>query len=245
MADRVSSLRRIRVTPSRWRRSVSASASTRTSTTSTLPSYTQMEAVKLSAEQDTLVFQFPFPPEKVNYTEMAPEMVAIDRLGRKPLVLWNRPRAKRISLQFLVAVPNDGMFIDIEDALETLQTIADSTRPVVFSNTDGFLGAPGSYTGGELTFWTIMDLTFESVRRNAGQRITSAQVSMSLIENSNPLLEVIQLAPIEYTEIAPVQNPLKEDAPAPEILDYTDVDQRYNPRPIAWPDYRPDEDEED
>lgn len=243
MADRVSSLRRIRVTPSRWRRSVGASASRRTSATSTQPSYTTMEAIKLRADQDTLIFQFPFPPEQISYSEMSPEMTAINRLGRKPLVLWARPRAKRISISFMVAVPNDGMFIDVEDSLQTLQEIAESTRPVIFSNTDGFLGAPGSYTGGELTFWTIMDLSFDSVRRNAGQRITSARVQMSIIENANPLIEVIQLPEIDYTEIAPVNNPLNEEAPAAEILDYTTVDQRYNNYPIAWPSLQPDENE--
>ena len=223
MADRVSSLRRIRVSPTRWRRSVGATSSRSTSTTSTLPDYTQMEAVQIRQSDPELVFQFPFPPEQVSYSEMAPEMVAIDRPGRKPLVLFGKPKAKRITLSFMVAVPNDGMFIDVEDALETLQEIAASTRPVVFTNTDGFLGAPGSYTGGELAFWTIMDLTFDSVRRNAGQRITQARCNMSLIENVNPLLEVVQLEPIVYTEIAPFRNPEDEEEEAESFLDFTDV----------------------
>jgi len=223
VADRISSLRKIRIGPLQWRRSVGATSSRSSSTTTAGTDYTQMEAVQIRQSDPVLVFQFPFPPERVSYSEMAPEMVSIDRPGRKPLVLFSKPRAKRVTISFIVAVPNDGMFIDVEDSLEVLQEIAGSTRPLVFTNTDGFLGAPGSYSGGELAFWTVMDLQFDSIRRNAGQRIAQAQVTMSLIENVNPLLEIVQLEPIQYTEIAPFRNPENEDEEAEDWIDFTDI----------------------
>jgi len=231
MADSISGLRTIRVSPSRWRRSIGAAGDSRQSTTSSSPVYPIMEAVKLAPNSDNLVFQFPFPPEQVSYSAVGPEMVEIPRPGRKPLVLWAGPKAKRVRFQFLVALPNDGMFIDVEDALKTLSEIAQSARPVFFTNADNFLGAPGSYGGGSLTFWTIFDLSFDSQRRNAAQRITSARCTIDLVENTNPQLDVVKLAPIEYTELVPIKNPLPDDEPAEELRDYVNV---AGPADLAW-----------
>ena len=232
MSERISSLRTVRVSPNRWRRSVGAAGDSTRSTTSSTPAYPIMEAVKIAPNSETLVFQFPFPPEQVSYSDVGPELVEIPRPGKKPLIMWARPKAKRVSFSFLVALPNDGMFIDVEDALQTLQEIARSARPVFFSNADNFLGAPGSYSGSSLTFWSIIDLSFDSQRRNAAQRITSARATITLVENANPQLEVVRLAPIEYTEVVPVNNPVpEEEEAADELRNYVDV---AGPADLAW-----------
>lgn len=227
--NRSSNLRTISVTPARWRRSVQASQGDTVAALSEISEYPRMQALDTTGGNNVLEFYFPFPPSQVTYDQVSPELAEIQRPGKKPLVLFARDQSTRISFQFLIAVPKDGVFIDVEDSIDTLISIAQSTRPVIFWNIDKFLGAPSSTGSVEVKFWSIMDLSFESVRRNAAQRITSASARISLIENANPSIDIISLPEIEYTDNVPQQaqpSANVNDNDPPNFIDYITIDDR-------------------
>lgn len=214
MPNQISRIRQIQVTPAADRLSNSTpfarSLDLNTiSTQQTTPKYPVMIASKARAEQDDLEFEFPFPPQQVSYQDLAPEIAQIQRPGKTPIVAFARYRARQVTLQFLVAVPTDGLRIDVENDLATLQYIASSARPVWFYNFDRFLGNPIGRTDTDAStfFWSIVDLSFESVRRNSAQKIVQAQVSMSLVENNNPEIVVSELPAIVYSTVPKQQNP--------------------------------------
>lgn len=204
-----SDTRSIRLTPAS--RASGANAVTAAGTTvnrTDAVKYLEMIAAKTSLDDDDLEFRFAFPPQQISYSEMSPEVTQIRRPGRKPLVAFTSYRARQCSIEFLIAVPFDGMFNHIEDDVELVRRIAQSGRPVTFINTDQFLGSEFGETVAESSpFWTITDFSFESMRRNESGKIVSAQVQMSLVENVNPDISIVELPPIEYTEEPKDQNP--------------------------------------
>jgi hypothetical protein len=164
---------------------------------------------KTVAGRQTLSFTFPFPPAEVSYSDLAPEVSEISRPGKKPLVYFSRYRSRKITLRFIVAVPFDGLQIDVEESLDLIKQIANSNIPVFFSNADKFLSSSFTESRSAVTaYWNIADLSFDSVRRTESQKISQASVSMTLIENDNPTnIQVRSLPRIEYTAVPPVSNP--------------------------------------
>lgn len=203
-----SNLRTIKVSPRsrpRFRGAINAQGLVTTDETGLV--YPKMVARPATISDERMEFTFPFPPTDVRYSELSPEIAEIPRAGKKPLVTFSRFRARRVSFDFLIAVPYDGLFVDVEESIETLRDIGNTARPVSFYNSDSFLGsALGQSAAG--IFWTITDLSFSSMRRNSDQRITSANVSITIVENDNPgEIRVVTLPPIEYTEAPPIVNP--------------------------------------
>jgi len=235
VADRKSNLRTIKV--SARSRSTLRSIVNREGLITTDESgvvYPKMRARPTSTQSDVLEFTFPFPPTQVSYSEVAPEIAEIERPGQKPLITFSRFKARRVSLEFLVAVPYDGLRVNVEESIEVLRSIANSGRPVSFYNADSFLGGTtpqGITTNG--IYWSITDMSFESVRRNADQRITQASVRMSIVENDNPGdIQVITLPDIVYTETPATQNTRDEEADAEtDFISWTESWERYG-RPL-------------
>ena len=208
MASLSSNLRQIRITRERALLSnevPETPGATQAQTAKSVVAYPSMIASKTQDSQDDLEFTFPFPPQTISYRDLTPEMSQIQRPGRSPIVAFSKYRARQVDIQFLVAVPNDGLQIDVETDLRTLQAMANTQRPVWFYNYDRFLTNAFSEALGGTTnfFWTITDINFESVRRNSAQRIVQAQVSMSLVETNNPKIVVAQLPKITYGENPP------------------------------------------
>jgi len=236
MASQSSDLRKIRVTPQLARVSAGVpSIRTRNNSVAqkALIKYPQMIAAKTQGTEEELEFTFPFPPQSVSYRDLAPEMSQIARPGRTPIVAFSRYKARQVDLQFLVAVPTDGLFIDVENDVRLLQFMAATGRPVWFYNFDKFLGNTFSeITIGQITFfWTITDLNFTSIRRNSAQRIVQAEVSMSIVENNNPKIVVAQLPKITYGENPPARSNRPSTAPPEqEFVEWTDVWETGNSR---------------
>ena len=209
---------------------------------STRPSTPYMQSVTINEDDPQYTFFFPFPVNQISYGSMSPEMSEVQRPGKKPLVLFSRRRSQRINLQFLVARPDDGMFFDIEHGLNTLHQMAELARPIRFFRVDSFLGTTAlaertaTLTEQPLRIsskqWVIMDMNFDSIRRNARQRITAANVTMSLVEGTFPKLEIFEMAPIVYQpEVTRPPTPGNrpdepEEEDPPNYVDYTDVDGR-------------------
>ena len=225
MADQISRIRSIRVTPSNARLSNAIPQNVAAGTISTQQTnvrYPVMIAAKSNSDQDALEFEFPFPPQQVSYSDMAPEIAQIERAGKTPIVAFNRYRARQVTLQFLLAVPFDGLQLDIENDITTLQFIAASGRPVWFYNFDKFLGNPIGRVGTDATtfFWTISEMNFDSLRRNSAQRIVQADMTMTLIENNNPNITIADLPTITYTDSPEQQNPSDSGDNKPKEQDF-------------------------
>lgn len=219
----------IRTRPQTFLREVAGGNFLVTSTRSGIV-YPEMKT-KAVAGEEALTFIFPFPPTDISYSDMAPEISEISRPGKKSLVHFSRPKLKKASMNFLVAVPFDGLQIEIEQSLQLLQRMANRGTPVFFKKVDRLLTS--SFSGERsltVSYWNISDLSFNSVRRTDQQRISQASVSMSLIENENPSnIRVTSLPRIEYTATPVVKNPrpTRPEPPSPNRWGAADQGQNH------------------
>ena len=159
--------------------------------------------------QDTIYdFYFPFEPINVTYENLADEIAELPRPGSTPLVVFKQHRLMRVSFEFLVAVPFDGIAIDVEDSLEILRNFGSNAgRDVQLFNMDTFLSAAFPYANrprGALSamLFKVADLTVTSTRRNTNKKITAATVSITLIESSqNPSITLVRIPKIKKRKI--------------------------------------------
>jgi hypothetical protein len=191
---------------------------------STLP--VTMHCTRSLETQPQLSFTFPFTPQQIQYGNIGPELQEISRPGKMPIVAFSRYRSRQLSIKFLIAVPNDGLFTSVDDSLELLFDMANLARPVFFTNMDKQISNPmGTTDASKNIFWSIQDLNFSSIRRNEQNQISAAEANMTLVENINPRIVVAELPKITYD--TPVDIP-KKDIPATEVdfLPYTSVRDR-------------------
>ena len=167
-------------------------------------------------------FTFPFAPQAVDYSGLSPELQTIDRPGKQPLVAFTRFRAKQIAIKFLIAVPNDGLRISVDQAIELLTRITNSARPVYFTNMDKLITNPLADDPSKNIFWSIIDMSLSSIRRNENNEITAAEATLSLVENTNPSAIAVELPRITYTEVPPVPS-RKANTQADVLATWTEV----------------------
>ncbi|MGA0129172.1 MAG: hypothetical protein ACO3I1_07805 [Burkholderiales bacterium] len=165
-----------------------------------------MNVVRKQGEPDVPPFVFPFTPQQVQYSNLSPEISEISRPGKTPLIAFNRYKAKQVSFKFLIAVKNDGLFISVDESIDQLQRIVNSTRSVYFTNLDKQI--TNSLTTGNTNgiFWSIIDFSLSSIRRNADNKIVAAEANITLVENVNPTIKVADLPVITYTSAVPQSN---------------------------------------
>lgn len=148
-------------------------------------------------------FQLPYNPIQMRYGDMSDEISQISRPGTTPIVAFKSHRLLTVDFTFLLAQPGDGLATSVDDKLIILRKFAASgNRVISLVNFDSLTNSPHTFrnsTQERLTdglFFNIVDLSVESVRRNKNNEITQANVSMSLIENRNPLINVANIPPI-------------------------------------------------
>lgn len=159
--------------------------------------------------QDTIYdFYFPFEPINVTYENLADEIAELPRPGATPLVVFKQHRLMRVSFEFLVAVPFDGITIDVEDSLEILRHFGSNAgRDVQLFNMDTFTSAAFQYANrpsgaSSAMLFKVADLTVSSTRRNQNKKITAATVSITLIESAqNPSITLVRIPKIKKKPI--------------------------------------------
>lgn len=234
MAERTSNLRSIKVTPTLALikkevtvRPIAGSNNRRittsfTNTSSNTP--VTMHTTKRLASDDSLSFTFPFTPQQVQYGNIAPEISEISRPGKMPIWAFTRFKSRQLNFKFLVAVPQDGLYTSVDDSIELLFDIVNTTRPVYFTNMDKQISNPlGKDDASKNIFWSIADMSFSSIRRNESNQITACEVDMSLVENVNPRLIIAELPKISYTENVPIPNKTPGKPAETDFLSYTYV----------------------
>jgi hypothetical protein len=148
-------------------------------------------------------FYFPFSPGEISYEQLSNEIVEVPRAGRTPLVMYKSQKLMKLSFEFMLAVPFDGMVESVSDSIELLRKMAtDTTRSVQFFNFDDMLTKSLFLSKAPVTSFSIVertnrffiaDLTISSIRRNADNQITNANVSISFIENRNPDITIVDI----------------------------------------------------
>lgn len=145
-------------------------------------------------------FYFPYTPQQIDYSDMSDEVSEIRRVGTTPIITFSSHRLMKVSMEFLVAVPYDGLLLDVEDSLNILRTFSTSShRSVVFYHLDEFLTSGWSYRSGSgrPSGFNITDMSITARQRNASGKITQAIVKMSLIENQNPSIVASKIPPFK------------------------------------------------
>jgi hypothetical protein len=207
----VSDLRQIVVKPRTRNRSDKATRlAARSANTSPIkaPAQAGMHTIKTAdATQQQMSFYFPFTPQQLQYSNIGPELSEIQRPGKTPIIAFNRFKARQIALKITLAVPQDGLFTAIDDDMEFLFKMANSALPVYFTNMDkqvsNQLGSSTDSSSPRL-MWSIIDLNFASIRRNADNQVTVAEANLTLVENMNPIAKIADLPVITYSEALPV-----------------------------------------
>lgn len=177
------------------------------------PATAGMHTVKTgSSTQEPMSFYFPFTPQQIQYANVGPELTEIQRPGKMPIIAFNRFKARQLSLKILLAVPQDGLFVPIDESMDFLFRMANTALPIYFTNMDRQISNPltsSSSDNSAKIFWSITDLNFSSVRRNENNQITVAEANLTLVENMNPVTKAAELPVITYTEATP-QTPKKK-----------------------------------
>ena len=119
-------------------------------------------------------FEFDYPPVQVAYDGMGVELVEIPRPILAPIVEVKGSKNYKAVFEFLVAEHFDGLIIDVERKLKTLEWMANFGEPVYFENFDNFLVSG---------FWHIGEFSIKVTRVNVDGKIVAAQCSIGLIEH--------------------------------------------------------------
>ena len=188
-----------------------------TGVTEYLPRRQRVNAVRVpfmrllpnSRTQKIYDFYFPFTPTDISYSDMSDEVAEIDRPSSTPIVVFKSHRLMRISMEFIVAVPYDGLITDVEDSITLLRRFATSSnRSVIFFHLDSLLMRGWKYRNGPSNrppHFNIVDLTVTARQRNAAGKITQASVSMTIVENQNPKITTVKIAPFTPLPLTPEQ----------------------------------------
>lgn len=159
-------------------------------------------------------FYFPYVPQGISYSDMSDEIAEIQRSGTTPIVTFKSHRLMKVSMEFLVAVPYDGLILDIEDSLNILRTFStNSQRSIIFYHLDEMLVSGYNYRKGPFARPAAFNITEYSVsarQRNANGKITQAIVNMSFVENRNP--------DIVITKVPPFKKRPRRDRPTPDTV---------------------------
>ena len=173
--------------------------------------------VQFKSENEYRTFEFPFPPANLQYTNLTPEWVEINRPGYVPLTGLAKYNLMRIQFEFLLAAPFDGIKYSVEEELNLLRRMANSIEPVYFSGMDSLTNTPITLPGASRTstgmFFRITDFTITSMRRNQSNQITAAQCSMALQEDFSLAVNAVTMPAIKYP---PIMKPrIKKDKKTP------------------------------
>ena len=151
-------------------------------------------------------FIFPYSPREINVGKLSDEMVQIARPGTTPIVAFKSHNLMTIDFTALIAYPGDGLIKDVEMELFALRQMASSSNRVFqLLNYDIFTYFPFTYRNMSAErqnslFFSITEMSVDVVRRNKENKITSANVKISLVENRNPKINITLIPPIRFTK---------------------------------------------
>lgn len=154
-------------------------------------------------------FEFPYSPREIKIGQLSDEMVQIQRPGTTPIVAFKGHRLMTIDFTALIAQPGDGLIQDVEKELYALRVMASSSNRVFqLLNYDIFTYTPFVFRNRSAErqsnlLFSITEMSVDVVRRNKENKITSANVQISLVENRNPKINITAIPPLKFTTQKP------------------------------------------
>jgi hypothetical protein len=136
------------------------------------------------------ILEFRFPMGISSFQHEAPS-VAYEELTRPlalPLLDTSGAQLHKVSIEFMIVKPLDGVQTPIEEQIATLRDMAASDTPVIFANVHDAL--KGS--------WKISALSFSISRTDELGRAVNANASMSLTESTDRLERFLLLPKFTY-----------------------------------------------
>jgi hypothetical protein len=170
-----------------------------------LPLILRMRSSDATTEED---FVFPYSPREVNIGKLSDEMVQIARPGTTPIVAFKSHSLMTLDFTALIAHPGDGLIQGIDNELFALRRMASSSDKVFqLLNYDVFTNSPFTFRNMSTEklqglFFSITEMSVEVTRRNKDNKITMANVKISLVENRNPNINLALIPPLGFTRPA-------------------------------------------
>jgi hypothetical protein len=154
----------------------------------------------LPVQSDDTIYEFHFPysPVNITYDGLSNEIAEIDRPGATAIIAYKKHQLMKVSFDFVLAVPFDGVTTSIDSDITLLRKIAEHTsRPVQVFNLDKMFERTANrrYQPANtrhrsyVTKFRIADLSVSSAKRNASGGITQADCKITLIEDVNPKID--------------------------------------------------------
>ena len=152
-------------------------------------------------------FVFPFAPVEVSFTNLARQWKQIPRPGDFAVIDDSGPDLIQAQMQFRISDRASYGLFPCEDQIEKLRFIGLWAIPCLFLGLDSLISRPGvpAVTDLNLKFtrWNILDLSINVIRRNQFGESTQADVTLTIIENRNPNVQVVQLPSIDFSDQPP------------------------------------------
>lgn len=167
-----------------------------------LPLILRMRSSDSTSEED---FVFPYSPREVNIGKLSDEMVQIARPGTTPIIAFKSHSLMTIDFTALIAYPGDGLMQSVDTELFTLRRMGSSSDKVFqLLNYDVFTNSPFAFRKMSTEklqglFFSITEMGVEVTRRNKDNKITMANVKISLVENRNPNINLALIPPLPFT----------------------------------------------
>jgi hypothetical protein len=161
-----------------------------------------MRSSDSATEED---FVFPYSPREVNIGKLSDEMVQIARPGTTPIVAFKSHSLMTVDFTALIAHPGDGLIQSVDNELFALRRMGSSSDKVFqLLNYDVFTNSPFTFRNMSTErlqglFFSITDMSIEVQRRNKDNKITMANVKISLVENRNPNINLTLIPPLHFT----------------------------------------------
>jgi hypothetical protein len=166
------------------------------------PSYMRL----LPAKNDDIIYEFyfPFAPMNISYENLSDEIAEIPRPGTTPILAFKSHRLLKVSFEFIIAKPSDGLVFNVQQSLDILRSIStNSHRSIQFINMDALLttvkkyrNSPSNIATNASLYFKVSELSITSVRRNSNGEITHANGNISLIEDQNPTIAKVKIPKI-------------------------------------------------
>lgn len=164
-----------------------------------LPLILRMRGSDSALDED---FIFPYSPREINFGALADETTQLSRPGTTPIIAFKSHRLMTVDFTALIAHPLDGLSQSVDKEIFALRRFASSSDKVFeLKNYDLLTSAAFAYRNMSESkntglFFSITEMSIAVVRRNKDNEITQANVTLSLIENRNPKINIAYIPPL-------------------------------------------------
>lgn len=158
-----------------------------------------MRLLPIQSDDTIYEFHFPYSPVNISYDGLSNEIAEIDRPGATSILAFKKHQLLKVSFDFVVAKPFDGVEQSIDSDLFILRTMAEHTiRPIRVFNLDQMFERTSARKyqpkntrhSSYQTKFRIAEFSVTSIKRNVAGGITQADCKITLIEDVNPQIDV-------------------------------------------------------